>query len=95
MEALGITKLTTDQMEVLCKVTENSAKNYILSRIPIKKVEKLNIIVEASGESPLIVNVEVDLVLSTKIIEINPETLAKGALKEALKTSDNFLRQLT
>ena len=95
MEALGITKLTTDQMEVLCKVTENSAKNYILSRIPIKKVEKLNIIVEAFGERPLIVKVEVDLVLSTKITEINPETLAKEAVKEALKTSDNFLRHLT
>ena len=82
-------------MEVLCKVTENSAKNYILSRIPIKKVEKLNIIVEASGERALIVKVEVDLVLSEKIIEINPETLAKRAVKEALKTSDNFLRNLT
>ena len=94
MEKLGITELTTNQLELLCKVTENSAKNYVLSRIPIKNVEKLNIIVEASGEKPFIVKVEVDLVLSPKIIELKPETLAKGAVKEALKTSDNFLRKL-
>ena len=95
MEELGIAELSTKQMEILCQATENSAKNYILSRIPQKKVEELNIIVEAYGEKPLTVKVEVDIMLSPKIKDMNPEPLTRLAVTEALKTSENFLRKIT
>ena len=94
MEELGIAELSTKQMEILCQATENSAKNYILSRIPQKKVEELNIIVEAYGERPLTVKVEVDIILSPKIKDMNPEPLTRLAVTEALKTSENFLRKI-
>lgn len=94
MEELGIPELTTKQIEILCQTAENSAKKHILSKISLKLVETLNIIVEATGEKPLTIKVDVDLVLSPKVKDVNAETIAKEAVKEALKTSENYLRKL-
>ena len=46
MEELGIPDLTTEQIEMLCAKAENAARKYILSKVPSKMVEKLNISVE-------------------------------------------------
>ena len=94
MEELGIPVLTTKQIELLCQKAEQAAKNHIFSKISFKLVETLNIIVEASGEKPITVNIELDLKLSPKAQDINPETIAKEAIKEALKTSDEYLRKI-
>jgi hypothetical protein len=40
------------------------------------------------------VTVEIDLALSPKMKNFDADTLAKEAVKEALKTSENYLRQL-
>lgn len=94
MEELGIPVLTTKQIEILCQKTEQAAKKYILLKISSKLVETLNIIVEASGEKSITVNIELDLKLSPKAQDINPETIAKEAIKEALKASQEYLRKI-
>ena len=94
MEELGIPALTTKQIEILCQKAEQAAKKHILSKISFKLVETLNIIVEANGEKPITVNIELDLKLSPKAQDINPEIIAKEAIKEALKTSEEYLRKI-
>ena len=94
MEELGIPELTTKQIELLCQTAESAAKKYVLSKISLKLVDKLNIYVEAIGEKPITVKVEIDLILSPSKKSINPEVIAKAAIKEALKTSENYLRKL-
>ena len=94
MEELGIPDLTTEQIETLCSTAENTAKKHILSKVPFKMVEKLNISVEADGTKPMNVTVEIDLALSPKMKDFDADKLVKEAIKEAHKASKNYLRKL-
>ncbi len=94
MEERGIPELTTEQTEKLCSTAENAARKHILSRVPSKMVEKLNIHVEADGAKPLNLTVEIDLALSPQMKNFDADTLANEAVKEALKASENYLRKL-
>lgn len=81
-------------MEVLCQIAERAAKKYVLSQVSLKLIERLNIIVEAKGDKPLTIEVDIDFALSPIKKSINPEIIAKVAIKEALIASENYLRQL-
>ena len=94
MEELGIPKLTTKQIEVLCKIAENAAKKYVLSQVSLKLIEKLNIIVEAKGDKPITIDIDIDFAMTTIKKSINPEIIAKTAIKKALIASENYLRKL-
>lgn len=95
MEELGIPDLTTEQIEMLCATAENAARKHILSKVPSKMVEKLNISVEADGTKPVNVTVEIDLELSPKMKDFDADKLVNEAVEEAHKTSENYLRKLT
>lgn len=94
MEELDLPELTTEQLEALCSTAEDSARKYVLSKVPLKDVERLDVTVEAEGSKPLNLSIDVDLSLSTRTKEIELESLAKEATRAALKAAENFLRQL-
>jgi hypothetical protein len=94
VEELGIPDLTTDQIENLCSTTENVARKYVLSKVTLKMVEKLDIIVEADGTKPVNITVEIDLVLSPEMKGLDAGTLVNDAVKEAMKASETYLRKL-
>jgi hypothetical protein len=94
VEELGIPDLTTEQIETLCSTAEGAARKHVRSKVPSKMVETLNISVEADGTKPVKLTVEMDLALSSKMKNFDAATLAKEAVKEALKASENYLRQL-
>jgi hypothetical protein len=94
VEELGLPDLTTEQIETLCSTAEGAARKHVLSKVPSKMVETLNISVEADGTKPVNLTVEIDLVLSPKMKNFDADALAKEAVKEALKESENYLRKL-
>jgi hypothetical protein len=94
VDELGIPELTTEQIEVLCSNAEEAARKYILSKVPLKIVEKLDISVEAEGTKPLNLTVEVDFVLSQEEKDIDLKKLVDEAVKKALKASEKYLRNL-
>lgn len=94
MDELGFPDLTTEQIEVLCSTAENAARNFVLSKMSAKMVEKLNISVEVEGTKPVNLTVEIELELSPKMKEFDVEKLVKDAVKEAHKASENYLRKL-
>ena len=94
MEELGVPDLTTGQIETLCSYAEDAARKHILSKVPFKLVEKLDISAEAEGVKPLNITVEIDLVLSPKVKSFDAETLVNEAVKEAHQASENYLRKL-
>jgi len=94
VEELGIPELTTKQIELLCKAAENAAKKYVLSKVSLELIEKFNIIVEAVGEKPITIKVEVDLELSTTEKSLNTENIAKVAVHAATNSSESYLRKL-
>jgi hypothetical protein len=94
VEELGIPELTTEQIEILCSTAENAARQYILSKVLPKMVERMNISVEAEGAKPINLIVEVDLALSSHTNGSNPQTLSAEAVEEAFKASEKYLRKL-
>jgi len=94
VEELGIPDLTTEQIEILSSTAENAARKHILSKVPLKMVDNLNIIVEAEGAKPVNVTVEIDLTLSPKMKDFDAEALVKETVKEALDASEIYLRKL-
>lgn len=94
MEELGIPELTTEQIEILCSTAENAARQYILSKVLPKMVERMNISVEAEGAKPINLIVEVDLALSSQTSGSNPQTLSAEAVEEAFKAGEKYLRKL-
>ncbi|MCW4004359.1 MAG: DUF3194 domain-containing protein [Candidatus Bathyarchaeota archaeon] len=94
MVELDIPELTTEQIETLCQTAENAARKHILSKVPNKNIERLDISVEANGTKPINITVEINLELSPQTKNINPQTLVKQATNEAHKAIENFLRKL-
>ena len=95
VEELGIPDLTTEQIETLCSTAEDAARKHVLSKVPSKTVEKLNISVEADGTKPVNITVEIDLELSPKMKDFDADKLVNEAVEEAHKSSENYLRKLT
>ena len=94
MEKLGLPDLTTNQIETLCSTTEDAARKHILSKMPLKMMDKLNVSVEVEGAKPLNVTVEIDLALSPKMKDFDAEALVNDAVKTALEASEMYLRKL-
>jgi hypothetical protein len=94
VEELGLPDLTTEQIETLCSTAEDAARKYILLKVPLKRVDNLNISVEVEGAKPVNVKVEIDLALSPKMKDFDADTLVKEAVKEALAASESYLRKL-
>jgi hypothetical protein len=94
VEELGLPDLTTEQIETLCSTAEHAARKHILSKVPLKMVDKLNVSVEVEGSKPVNVTVEVDLGLSPKIKDVDVEALTKDAVKAGLDASEIYLRKL-
>jgi hypothetical protein len=94
VEELGLPDLTTEQIETLCSTAEDAARKYILSKMSLKMVEKLNISVEVEGAKPVNVTVEIDLVLSPKMKDFDADRLVNEAVQAALAASESYLRKL-
>lgn len=96
MEDIGLPELTPEQIEELCSAAEEAARAYILSRVPPKRVETLNISadVEIEGEKPLTLTVEVELTLSPLMRDFDVQKLADEAVREAFASAEKYLREL-
>ena len=91
---LGFPELTADQIELLSSTAEQAARKYILSKVPQKEIDRLDISVEADGSKPVNVTVEIDLVLSAQTKGVDAKALVEAAVAEAHKATENFLRQI-
>lgn len=94
VEDSGIPELTDEQMEELCSAAEEAARKYVLSRLPPKKIKMLNASVEAEGNKPLTLTVDVDVTLTKITKDYNVQSIVDGAVKEAFKAAEEYLREI-
>jgi hypothetical protein len=94
VQQLGLPKLTSEQIEQLCCVAETAARKHVLSKVPSKKVEALNISAETEGEKPVRLTVEVDIRLSNRAENSDLQKLSDEAVKEAFASAERYLREL-
>ncbi|RLI22703.1 hypothetical protein DRO54_00555 [Candidatus Bathyarchaeota archaeon] len=90
-----IPELTDEQIEEICEIAEEAAREYILSKIPLKKISDFDITVEVEGLKPLNVSVEVSLELPPLMQKYNVEKLTKEAVKKAFEAVDRHLKGLS
>jgi len=94
VEELGLPELTTEQIEELCSITEEAAREYVLSKVPSKRIETLNISVEAEGTKPVTLTVEIDIALSPLMKDFDVQKLVDEAVNEAFTSAKKYLREL-
>lgn len=94
MEELGLPELNSEQIEELCSIAEEAARKYVLSKVPQKRIETLNVSVETEGAKPMALTVEVDIALSPSMKDFDVQKLADEAVKEAFTSAENYLRKL-
>ena len=94
MEELGLPELTTEQIEELCSITEEAAREYVLSKVPSKRIETLNISVEVEGTKPVTLTVEIDIALSPLMKDFDVQKLVDEAVNEAFTSAKKYLREL-
>jgi len=94
VEQLDIPKLTSEQIEELCVVAEEAARKYVLSRVPSKRIENLDVSVDAEGTKPVNLTVDIDINLSPLMKNFDTQRLVDEAVKQAFATAERYLREL-
>jgi len=94
VEELDLPELTSEQIEELCSIAEEAARGYALSKVPSKRIEKLNISVEAEGTKPVTLTVEIDIALSPLMKDFDVQKLVDEAVKEAFTSAKKYLGEL-
>ena len=94
MVELGIPELTTEQIETLCSTAEEASRSNVISKVPHKDIDRLDISVEADGSKPVNVIVEINLELSPQAKNVDTDALVAEAVNEAHKAIENFLRKI-
>lgn len=94
MEDLGIPELTDEQIEELCALAEETARNYVLSNLPSKGIKMLSASAEAEGIKPLTLTVDVDVTLTKVVKDYDVQTLVEEAVKEAFRAAEKYLREI-
>jgi len=95
LEEIGIPDLTSEQVEELCEIAEKAAREYILSKVPPRRISVLNITVDTEGTKPITVNVNVEITLSPLMKDYNVKKLTQEATKIAFDSIEKYLRELT
>lgn len=83
---------TTDEVEQICMAAEEAARKYLLSKIPLKRVSDLDVTVDAVGDKPLVVSVDVAIELASGNQDSQP--LVDEATELAFSAAEAKAREL-
>lgn len=95
MEEIGIPELTLEQLEELCEMAEANAREYVLSKVPSRRVFTLNVSVDGDGTKPLTLNIAVEVVLSPLMKNFDAAKLAEDATERAFTSVEVYLREFS
>jgi hypothetical protein len=95
LKEIGIPELSEDQMQELSEMAEKAARNYILSKVPQRKITTLDIDIETVGPKPVTISIEIDLALSPLEKAYDAEKLADEATEKAFEAIEKHLGELS
>ena len=95
LEKIGIPLLNSRQIEELCELAEKTAREYVLSKVPSRRISTLNVTVEIQGRKPITVNVDVEITLSPLMKNYDVAKLAKEATQKSFISVEKYLKELT
>ena len=83
---------TDEEIELICTAAEEAARRSILFKIPVQKVEDLNLSIEALGDKPLSLTIEV--ALETDLEDPELGTIIDNATDAAFAAAEAKVREL-
>jgi len=94
LEEIGLPELTSKQLSELCEIGEKAARDHITSKISARRISELDITIDVEGAKPVIVNVDIELVLSPLMKDYDAEALVEEAKQKAFNTIEQYLRSI-
>ena len=85
-------KPTTEEIEQICEAAQEAARNHLLSKVSVKQISDLDVTVEAVGDKPLLVSVDVAIELTSG--DQNLEPLVDEATDMAFSAAEAKAREL-
>lgn len=85
-------KPTVEEVEGICVAAEESARRHVLSKVPWKTVSDLDVVVEAEGDKPLTITVQVSVELSGDTGDL--QALVTEATRLAFSAAEAKAREL-
>ncbi len=58
-------KPAIEEIEQICTAAEEAARMHLLSKVSLKRISDLDVVVEAEGDKPLVLSVDVGVELSS------------------------------
>jgi len=83
---------TADEVEQICTAAEEAARKYLLSKVPLKQMSDLDVMVEAVGDKPLSLSVDVAIELLSG--DQGLQDLVGEATKAAFSAAEAKAREL-
>ena len=90
---IGLPELTDEQILEVVEAGERAAREYVLSKLPAKKVYDIGVCIQVEGDKPLTVTVDVELRVASSA-KVDPGTLAREAAKKAMEAVEGKLREI-
>lgn len=87
-----IRKPTQDEVEQICMAAEEAARTEVLRKVSLKRVSDLDVTVEALGDKPLLLNVDVGVELL--LDDENLQNVVDKATDAAFLAAESKVREL-
>lgn len=83
---------TEEEVEAICSAAEEAAMKTLLTHMPAKRIRDIDVVVEAMGDKPLTLDVEVciDLIYGDESLE----KLVEEASDRAVEAAERKVREL-
>jgi len=85
-------KPATEEIEQICSAAEEAARGYLLSKVSLKQVSDLDVTVEAEGDKPLLLYVEVAIELAAGNEDVG--SIVSEATDIAFSAADGKVKEL-
>jgi hypothetical protein len=95
LEEIGLSELTVEQLEELCEIGEKAARDYVLSKIPSRRISNFDVTVTTEGTKPVNVNIDIELELSPLMKDFNVEKLTDEAVQRGFAAIEEYLRGIS
>ena len=85
-------KPTAEEVEQICEAAQEAARKHLLSRISVKQISDLDVTIEAVGDKPLVVSIDVAIELESGDLDLDP--LVDEATNMAFSAADAKAKEL-
>jgi hypothetical protein len=85
-------KPTEEEVEQICDAAQEAARKHLLSKISVKRISDLDVTIEAVGDKPLLVSIDVAIELENG--DQNLEPLVDEATDMAFSAADAKAKEL-